>query len=87
VFGPTQPSTAGLSTRTTSGRSTSSSTREALAMEVDRSVGADPLVGIIEALTATLGAPKYLRMNNGPELLAWVLPDWCRFSGVGTHLH
>jgi putative transposase len=23
-------------------------------------------------------------MDNGPELIAWALRDWCRLSGLGT---
>jgi len=59
-------------------------TREALAMEVDRSTGADAVVGCLERLVAERGAPEHLRMDNGPELIAWALRDWCRLSGLGT---
>jgi transposase InsO family protein len=59
-------------------------TREALAMEVDRSIGADAVVGCLQRLVAERGAPKHLRMDNGPELIAWALRDWCRLSGLGT---
>ena len=44
-------------------------TREALAMEVDRSITADGLVDVIERLVVADGAPEHLRMDNGPELL------------------
>jgi transposase InsO family protein len=27
---------------------------------------------------------KHLRMDNGPELIAWALRDWCRLNGTGT---
>jgi len=30
------------------------------------------------------GAPSYLRMDNGPELVAWGLREWCRLSGTDT---
>lgn len=59
-------------------------TREALAMEVDRSITADRLIDVIERLVATHGAPEHLRMDNGPELLSWALRDWCRFQGTRT---
>ena len=59
-------------------------TREALAMDVDRSMGADAVVAVIERLVAQRGAPGHLRMDNGPELIAWALRDWCRLSGTGT---
>ena len=59
-------------------------TREALAMEVDRSITADRLIDVIERLVVTHGAPEHLRMDNGPELLSWALRDWCRFTGTRT---
>jgi putative transposase len=59
-------------------------TREALAMDVGRSMGADTVVAVIERLVGERGAPAHLRMDNGPELIAWTLRDWCRLSGTGT---
>lgn len=59
-------------------------TREGPAMEVNRSMTADQLVSVIERLVAERGAPEHLRMDNGPELLAWALRDWCRMSGTRT---
>ncbi len=59
-------------------------TREALAMEVARTCTSDVVVSVIERLCAERGAPGYLRMDNGPELVAWALRDWCRLSGPGT---
>ena len=59
-------------------------TREALAGRVGRSCTADDLVGILEGLTASRGAPEHLRCDNGPELIAWTLRDWCRAGGTTT---
>jgi putative transposase len=59
-------------------------TREALAMHVDRRADADTVITILQRLTADRGAPAHLRMDNGPELIAWALRDWCRFSGTGA---
>ena len=59
-------------------------TREALAMRVGRSCTADDVVAVIEALVAERGAPEHLRMDNGPELIAWALRDWCRLAGTAT---
>jgi transposase InsO family protein len=59
-------------------------TREALAMRVGRTCGADELLGVIDGLVAERGAPGHLRMDNGPELIAWALRDWCRLAGTGT---
>jgi len=59
-------------------------TREALAMRVGRTCDADDVVAIIGALVGKRGAPAHLRMDNGPELIAWALRDWCRLVGTGT---
>jgi transposase InsO family protein len=59
-------------------------TREALAMRVGRTCDADQVVAVIEALTAERGAPGHLRMDNGPELIAWALRDWCRLASTTT---
>ena len=53
-------------------------------MRVGRSCGADDLLAVIDALVAERGAPGHLRMDNGPELIAWALRDWCRLAGTGT---
>jgi transposase InsO family protein len=59
-------------------------TREALAMRVGRRCDADDVVAIIEDLAAQRGAPGNLRMDNGPELIAWALRDWCRMHRTTT---
>lgn len=59
-------------------------TREALAMRVGRSCDADQLVEVLEQLARERGAPKFVRMDNGPELIAHALRDWCRFNDTGT---
>jgi transposase InsO family protein len=59
-------------------------TREALAMRVGRTCGADELLATIDTLVAQRGAPGHLRMDNGPELIAWALRDWCRLAGTAT---
>lgn len=53
-------------------------------MDVNRSSSSDDLVSVIEKLVAERGAPAFLRMDNGPELVAWALRDWCRLSGTKT---
>lgn len=60
-------------------------TRQALAMRVGRHCTADDVVEAIEVLVAQRGAPEHLRMDNGPELVAWALRDWCRLSGTTTN--
>jgi putative transposase len=59
-------------------------TREALAMHVGRRADADTVVAVLDRLAGQRGAPKHLRMDNGPELIAWALRDWCRVGGTGT---
>ena len=59
-------------------------TKEALTIDVRRSITADDTVAVLDRLAAQRGAPEFLRMDNGPELTANALRDWCRFSAAGT---
>jgi putative transposase len=60
-------------------------TREALAIEVARRVDADHTVRVLDRLVRRRGRPPELvRMDNGPELTANTLRDWCRFTRAGT---
>jgi putative transposase len=59
-------------------------TREALAIEVDRTINADQTVGVLERLAKERGAPANLRADNGPELIASVLREWCRRNTTAT---
>jgi putative transposase len=60
-------------------------TREALVMHAARPIGADEVVTQLEALVARRGrAPRFVRMDNGPELTSHALRDWCRFSAAGS---
>ena len=60
-------------------------TREALAIEVDRSIDADGVVAVLDRLALERGgAPVYVRMDNGPELAAHAVADWCRFNDCGS---
>lgn len=60
-------------------------TREALAIVVARSITADTTVATLHQVVADRGtAPEYIRCDNGPELTAHALRDWCRFAGAGT---
>ncbi len=60
-------------------------TREALVMLVEPNIDADTVVATLERLVAERGvAPEFLRMDNGPEMTAHALEDWCQFSNAGT---
>jgi putative transposase len=60
-------------------------TREALAIAVDRRIDADATVAVLDRLVAERQtAPRFIRCDNGPELTANALRDWCRFTGTGT---
>ena len=60
-------------------------TREALTIAVNRRIDADATVAVLDRLVAERGtAPWFIRMDNGPELTANALRDWCRFNRAGT---
>ena len=60
-------------------------TREALAIHVDRRIDADATVAVLDRVVAEREtAPRFVRCDNGPELTAHALRDWCRFSGART---
>jgi putative transposase len=59
-------------------------TRESLEMLVKRGIDADRTVEVLERLAAERGAPEHLRCDNGPEMTAHALRDWCELSGTGT---
>ena len=59
-------------------------TREALQMLVERRIDADVTVAVLEQIAAERGAPAFIRCDNGPELTAHALRDWCRFRAAGT---
>ena len=60
-------------------------TRESLADVVDHSIDADATVACLDKIVGRRGRhPEYIRCDNGPELTANALRDWCRFSGAGA---
>ncbi len=60
-------------------------TKEALAIEVDRSITAEHVLWVLDEIVHRDGRhPELLRMDNGTELTAHALRDWCRFGGTGT---
>jgi putative transposase len=60
-------------------------TREALAIECHRRINADQTVDVLERVVSERGTtPAFVRCDNGPELTANALRDWCRFSRAGS---
>ncbi len=59
-------------------------TREALAIRVARSIDADHTVRVLDQIVGERGTgPELVRMDNGPEMTANALRDWCRLGGAG----
>lgn len=56
--------------------------REALRIEVGRSISAIRVVRVLNELLEVYGKPKYLRLDNGPELTAEVFTDWAEDHGI-----
>jgi putative transposase len=59
-------------------------TRESLAIEVGRSFTADATVEVLAGLVAKLGVPANIRCDNGPELTARAVEEFCEQTGVAT---
>jgi putative transposase len=60
-------------------------TREALTITVARRIDADATVAVLDRLVVERGrSPRFLRCDNGPELTANALRDWCHFNQAGT---
>ena len=60
-------------------------TREALATTAARSFTADDTTILLDKIIAEVKRrPENLRMDNGPELTAAAMRDWCRFGEVHT---
>jgi putative transposase len=60
-------------------------TREAMEVRCERRIDADHTVARLERILAQTGrVPQFIRCDNGPELTANAIRDWCRFSGAGS---
>jgi transposase InsO family protein len=58
-------------------------TREALEIRVARSIDADHTVRVLDKIVRERGTgPELIRMDNGPEMTANALRDWCRLGGA-----
>ena len=60
-------------------------TREALAIEVDTSLGGLRVARVLQELKAQRGLPPQIRSDNGPEFVSRVLDQWAYENGVGWH--
>jgi putative transposase len=52
--------------------------REALWIEIDRSLPAERVVRVLEMIGAWRGLPQQIRMDNGPELISHRMAGWAR---------
>ena len=59
-------------------------TRESIGRRLGRSITADDVVASLDQARRRRGAPQFIRCDNGPELVAAAITDWCRFAGTGT---
>jgi transposase InsO family protein len=59
-------------------------TREALAIEVGRSIRSVEVIGVLERLFTGRGMPLHIRSDNGPEFIAKALKAWLSARGVGA---
>jgi putative transposase len=57
-------------------------TRECVAIEVDRSLPGLRVVRVLDRLADTIGLPKILVMDNGPEFSGRALDTWAYARGV-----
>ena len=57
-------------------------TRESLAIEVDRSLGAGRVVEILQRVAASRGLPTSIRVDNGTEFTSKRLDQWAYLNGV-----
>jgi putative transposase len=58
--------------------------RLCLAIRVGRRCRAEVVIDTIEELLKLYPLPTHLRMDNGPELIANALQEWCTGSGCNT---
>jgi putative transposase len=57
-------------------------TRECVAIEVDRSLPGARVVRVLERLAETIGLPRVLVSDNGPEFAGRTLDAWAYRRGV-----
>ena len=57
-------------------------TREALAIDVDQGIKGEQVVEAMARISSTRGAPKTIRVDNGPEFISKALDRWAYENGV-----
>ncbi len=60
-------------------------TREALEIEVDRSLPGRRVVGVLDGLKETRGLPEAIQLDNGPEFICRRVDQWAYWNGVRLH--
>lgn len=56
--------------------------RESLALEADTSLPALRVIRTLEKIIEQRGKPKYLRTDNGPEFISFLLRQWCALNNI-----
>jgi putative transposase len=56
-------------------------TRESLAIAVDQGIKGEQVAAVLERIVAERGAPKSIRVDNGPEFVSKVLDRWAHERG------
>jgi putative transposase len=57
-------------------------TREALAIDVDQGIKGEQVVEAMTRITLSRGAPRTIRVDNGPEFISKALDRWAYENGV-----
>ena len=57
-------------------------TREALAIDVDQGIRGEQVVEAMARIAAVRGAPRTIRVDNGPEFISKALDRWAYENGV-----
>ena len=57
-------------------------TREALAINVDQGIKGEQVVEVMARISSIRGAPKTIRVDNGPEFISKALDRWAYENGV-----
>ena len=59
-------------------------TREALAIDVGRSIRSGRVIDVLSRLVSVRGAPRYLRSDNGPEFVSTAVLKWVGQENIET---